>query len=303
MNNTVQILRKIYVQYGEEVFKNKSKLKGLINDFIKNTDTLMLLQAVDHNVAIDVIDKIKFKDDNLAIQLLAEHLSSKYFWREDVAHTAIQCFVQAKFGTAYSSKYLKTRTTQSILDTHHSLFHIANQVLIKYLGNHADAIIPNTVISIDSRAFAECELATVVIPHNLKIIGAAAFYRCTNLKHINIPAGVSSIEDSTFEECTQLKTVSIPAGMTSIRNYSFAYCNNLETLIIPNGVTSIGTAAFLHCDNLTSINIPETVTHIGDWAFYGCPKLKTIKIPSAVKFIGKNAIPAATQSLKSKIVY
>ena len=108
--------------------------------------------------------------------------------------------------------------------------------------------IPNTVTSIEGRAFAYCSgLTSIVIPNSVTRIGEFAFAYCRRLTSITIPDSVTSIEGWTFD-----------------------WCSALTSVIIPGTVTSIGFMAFRNCSSLTSITIPASVTSIGDEAFWGC---------------------------------
>ncbi|MDR1603886.1 MAG: leucine-rich repeat domain-containing protein, partial [Gracilibacteraceae bacterium] len=58
----------------------------------------------------------------------------------------------------------------------------------------------------------------------VKSIGASAFYRCTGLTSIAIPAGVKTIGEAAFSDCTGLTGINIPVGVTSIGDYTFYRC-------------------------------------------------------------------------------
>lgn len=105
--------------------------------------------------------------------------------------------------------------------------------------------IPETVISIENKAFLACEeLTDIVIPSSVKAIGRRAFDGCTKLTgQLVIPASVTKIEDFTFSGC------------------------NLTGVIISSSVTSIGDWAFMGNPQIKTINIPSSVTFLGDAAF------------------------------------
>ena len=107
-------------------------------------------------------------------------------------------------------------------------------------------------------------------------IGSKAFYWCSGLTSIEIPAGVTSIGEYAFSGCSRLTSIKIPAGVTSIGEYAFSGCSGLTSIEIPAGVTSIGEYAFEGCSGLTSIEIPVGVTEIGYAAFSGCSGLKDV---------------------------
>ena len=48
-------------------------------------------------------------------------------------------------------------------------------------------------------------------------IGSQAFYGCSGLTEVTIPAGVTSIESRAFHKCSGLKKVVIPDSVTRLR--------------------------------------------------------------------------------------
>ncbi len=61
--------------------------------------------------------------------------------------------------------------------------------------------IPSGVTRINSYAFKQCGIDTVIIPDTVTSIGAQAFYYCRRLEGVLIPSSVTSISDSAFSSC------------------------------------------------------------------------------------------------------
>ena len=152
--------------------------------------------------------------------------------------------------------------------------------LTAYVGEGGSVTIPNSVTSIGSLAFYECNnLASVTIPNSVTRIGDGVFYNCSNLASVTIPNSVTRIGDGAFSNCSSLqyneydnalylgnsdnpylcliKTKSsnitsceINSSCKCIYNEAFSYCSSLTTIEIPNSVTNIGFKAFYHCDQL-----------------------------------------------------
>ena len=120
-------------------------------------------------------------------------------------------------------------------------------------------------------------------------IGKYAFYGCSGLTSLNLPAGITEIGEGAFYQCSGLTSLNLPDGITSIGDNAFEGCSGLTSLNLPAGITRISDYAFYGCSGLTSINLPASITEIGGSAFQGCSGLTNITLPSSITKIGYNA--------------
>ncbi|MBQ5792536.1 MAG: leucine-rich repeat domain-containing protein, partial [Clostridia bacterium] len=141
--------------------------------------------------------------------------------------------------------------------------------------------------SIGEGAFAECHsLKSVSLGKGLTHIFGGAFYSCTSLTEIVIPANVKMINDA------------IRATWTGYNYYGvFDSCTSLEKVIIGDAdtdidLTTIGSDAFQFCTSLTEVYIGNAVGTIGGYAFDGCTSLSTIQYAGDAD--GWNAISKGT---------
>ncbi len=179
-----------------------------------------------------------------------------------------------------------------------------------YNSYSGEVIIPDTV-TVDGVAYP------------VTAIGDNAFYNCSELTAVNIPAGVTSIGGSAFNGCTSLEGVTIPAGVTSLPNYRYAFGNctglkwlewnavnctehgamptsNLERITIGDGVTVLP-GDFARDSKITEIAIPSSVSTIGGSAFNGCTLLDGVVLPDGLTSIGSYAFNGCT-SLKGIVI-
>jgi len=112
------------------------------------------------------------------------------------------------------------------------LFDKTKHTLIQYPGGNprTEYTIPETVTSIEYRAFEGAELLT----------------------SITIGNNVTSIGNEAFSFCMGLTSIEIPNSVTSIERFTFSYCSNLTSVVLPNSIVDINDGAFAYCRNLTS---------------------------------------------------
>ncbi|MBQ4183562.1 MAG: leucine-rich repeat domain-containing protein, partial [Bacteroidales bacterium] len=83
--------------------------------------------------------------------------------------------------------------------------------------------------------FAGNNFTSVVIPDNIKSIGAVAFANCYLLAKITIPSSVTSIGDRAFSQCPSLTRVACNAQTPPTLGYEvFSWNNNLK-IYVPSG--------------------------------------------------------------------
>ena len=121
------------------------------------------------------------------------------------------------------------------------------------------------------------------------VIGRMAFFGCSGLTSLTLPAGITEISDGAFALCNGLTSLTLPAGITSIGHDAFYKCSGLTSLNLPAGITSIGYNAFWNCSGLTSLNLPAGITSIGHNAFEGCSGLTSLNLPAGITSIGDYA--------------
>ena len=152
----------------------------------------------------------------------------------------------------------------------------------------ASVSIPESVVSIDFYAFAECRnLERVTFAENNKLMGIyeGAFLNCSSLTDIIIPDNIVEVSDFAFYGCRAL--TKLPFSETSevkgIYDYAFAY-SGITELVIPDSVVEIGAYAFRGA-RLATVKISDAQMYqliIGIGAFQGCEELSEITLP----FIG-----------------
>ena len=91
----------------------------------------------------------------------------------------------------------------------------------------------NCLIDTEKKALlVGCKNSIIPNDGSVTSIGLHAFYCCTGLTSITIPAGVTSIGGGAFENCTGLTSITIPASVTNIEGgIAFSGCTKLKTIV------------------------------------------------------------------------
>lgn len=89
---------------------------------------------------------------------------------------------------------------------------------------------------------------SVVVPDEVTTIGEGAFYHCTDMVSVTLPAGLKEIETYAFSQCTSLEELVIPDGVERLY-FSVKDCPNLKKVVIPESVKEIW--GFERCENVT----------------------------------------------------
>lgn len=186
-------------------------------------------------------------------------------------------------------------------------------------------VLPSRIISIAARTFQGCGITKLTLPTNEKLtgitrkldfngvqtdnmgaLGYGAFFGCSKLTDLTIPANVTVINEVVFQDCN-LKNVTFKDAtkITEIQKYAFTNNQNLAGIFADkhfDNLKTIGEGAFLNCFKLTDDdfkNLTKNVTRIERETFRNCHDgLKTIDIHSGITFIGDGAFADNTAVTK-----
>ena len=152
--------------------------------------------------------------------------------------------------------------------------------ILRYTGFDEDVFVPEKVkdLSVTGlyQTFSDCSLLeTVVLPESLVLIDNMAFWKCINLKHIEIQEGLTRIGRCSFGGCAALESIEFPESLETVDDMVFISCVNLKELSFGKNLKSIGSQAFTGCINLKKISVPRG-TVIAEDAFEQCPQLDEI---------------------------
>lgn len=150
------------------------------------------------------------------------------------------------------------------------------------------------VVKIADGAFYQCsQLTAVTVPATVTEIGSMAFAGCVQLKKITFANSslvkLTSIGDYAFAKCVALGAVELPQTLTALGAGAFYQCTSLELAVLPQGITEIKQMTFMGCEKLVTA-ASSNAAAIGDYAFCGCAALESLNVPAGVlQSIGKYA--------------
>ncbi len=162
--------------------------------------------------------------------------------------------------------------------------------------------VPDTVTCIDDGAFYYCSgLTGITLPADVTSIGSEAFYNCSGLTGITLPAGVTSIGSEAFANCSHLKEITLPANVMNVDAEVFygssalkdihveednQYFSSIDGVLLNKAATVL-----IRCPEGKNgaYQIPDKVTTIGEYAFESCNRLTSITLPARVTSIGEYA--------------
>ena len=205
---------------------------------------------------------------------------------EEIGYRAFQTksLVKLNFG---SVKYLSDFDIDSVEITGISCtngFWVKGNVLVRYIGNEKNIVVPDGVEIIGDYAFANTRIESVVLPESVTQIKERAFYRTECLKSVVFSENLEEIGEYAFCE-SAISSVELPDSLKSIGSFAFQNCASLADVII-RGKTIISERAFNNTPWL-DMNDDEWLI-VGD----GCllkanhkPDGDTAVIPDGVKYI------------------
>ena len=156
----------------------------------------------------------------------------------------------------------------------------------------------DTLCEIYGGAFSYNIAENYNIPEGVTELGYNTFYRCENVKSINLPSTVESIAVKTFPANSQFE-INFPNGSDRYRVQDGFLIDNSEEkiifsdynrrhqseLVIPEGIKEIGDEVFFGA-MIQKVVLPQSLEKIDEMAFFFCYILKEVTIPKNVKYIG-----------------
>ncbi len=143
-------------------------------------------------------------------------------------------------------------------------------------GNISTVSLPSTLTKIESKAFYESTVEEISISENIESVGAAAFYKCSNVKTPVDFLNLKTVGPNAFANSTVPKKVKLSA--ISVSKSTFENCSSLTEVTLDDSIETIMENAFKDCKNLEKVNNFDKIKEFAVYAFLGCESLVFEKI-------------------------
>ena len=165
--------------------------------------------------------------------------------------------------------------------------------LVAYGGIEDTVTLPETFGGEAYEIYRMTGVYHAILPSNITVIPANAFYDSFCLKAVTIPESVVEIGHYAFYN-TGLLEITLPDSVEVIGEYSFSNCNRVKSITLSSSLKIISDNAFRGSGNYDQIKvhvtIPDSVESIGDLAFFQFTGLGDVTIGKGLSSIGYSAL-------------
>ncbi len=147
--------------------------------------------------------------------------------------------------------------------------------------------------NIEGMAFSNANIEKIHFNAGLQKIGTLSFWNC-NIKKAVLPDSVRILEAAAFESCKQLRSIRLSPNIEELNN-TFLGCTSLRTLRIPQKTKKIYSGAGLNGSSNMSSN-PED-------GFIGCTSLASVTVEKGSKYFTAEKGVLYNKSKTTLIVY
>jgi hypothetical protein len=144
------------------------------------------------------------------------------------------------------------------------------------------------VTRIGDRAFQECPIKSIAIPHHVQILCSYCFPYCKSLSSISFEkdSELARFESCAFYCCLSLKSITIPRHVQILCSSCFSYCFSFSSISFENDseLTCVQSKAF-RWSSLKSVTIPRHVQILCSECFSSCYSLLSVSFENDSELI------------------
>lgn len=126
-----------------------------------------------------------------------------------------------------------------------AIYDTSNDTLVRY-PNQAEgtASIEDGTTAIEEYAFRGCNISDITIPDSITTIGSSAFMECQYLQNVTLNDSLQYIDYQCFKDCLNLKSIVIPKSIDTIYYKAFDGCDALKSVIFLGDAPTFNTPVF-----------------------------------------------------------
>lgn len=135
-------------------------------------------------------------------------------------------------------------------------------------GHLREVILPESLWTIDDRAFYSTPINTIVFPERVQYIGSNAFSE-TGLLAVNLPSKILQIESAAFTNCKLMNSVSLGRSLSIIEEYAFA--GNSKIMNISSFAANPPTVDSSVFDGISKRKCNVAIPTVNFWDYLNAP--------------------------------
>lgn len=266
VDNQVYVNNQVYVEDDDDSVLGKTKIVGgKAVVFVDNSKATVYdgTTKIQPDEEVNIVQAERTEQETELAELLGEEVDRNYL--EDILNTK---YVIVNGNTIADRAFYKEETMTSYN-------------------------VPGTIKRIGDFSFARSSLTSVYIPYGVEEIGYGAFYACTNLLKVAIPATVTKIEPSAFAKTAWFENWiqggNVDEFLVVGDGILLAYKGDSANVVIPQNVKRIGPEVFMNHTEIVNVTLPDGLIEVGEDAFNGCANLKNISGGSKLEHIRDRA--------------
>lgn len=175
-----------------------------------------------------------------------------------------------------------------------------NKIIYFNRNTKGSLVLPKEINSLESRSFENCNLSSIILSDNIKIIPDFCFINSFVLERVEFGYELQSIGESAFSY-SAIKEIDLPEGLLNISKCAFSNCVNLVKGKIPSTLEHINSQVFFNTgfrsvgvinssmDTENNLEIGENLIDIGDMAFACSENLVIVNLPNTLKGLSRRA--------------
>lgn len=248
------------------------------------------LGIVRFDMPVQQIPKECYKDNNTLVSIIlpddVEVISNEAFYNCQMLDSIyipakVSVISEKAFGVNVHLRKIVVSENNKTYDSRENCNAIISSTTNTLILGACKTVIPLSVTSIGPKAFEYNIIESIEIPNSVVSIRSRAFSSCSRLKYLEIPTSVITIDTDAFWNCNSLTYIDLPSSIEKIGDLAFSGCSNLVYLDLPKNLKTIPRIS--NCQALKHITIGNHIVSVKNGDILNCNSLKSITVKTIVE--------------------